>query len=169
MAITVGFWLNLALAIGFVLLASIIQLFLLKRLRPTPDAAPIPFREALQNIPPDLRRLLSAEIFLRWRDWFVRDFAVLYVVGVLAQSNQQAGLLLALSSLTALLTYIPVGKLVDRSPNPKPFIGLTFLCPLSHQPGAAAPSPASPGGAAHCGPWPGFHPERITGNRRTGP
>jgi MFS family permease len=126
-AMAVGFWLNLSLAFGFVVLACLIQFFLLKRMRPTNDAVPVPFREVLRNIPPDLRRLLSAEIFLRWGDWFVRDFAVLYVVGVLAQSNQKAGMLLALTSVTALLTYIPVGKMVDRAPNPKPFIGLTFF------------------------------------------
>ena len=126
-AMAVGFWLNLSLAFGFVVLACLIQFFLLKRMQPTNDAVPVPFREVLKNIPPDLRRLLSAEIFLRWGDWFVRDFAVLYVVGVLAQSNQKAGMLLALTSVTALLTYIPVGKMVDRTPNPKPFIGLTFF------------------------------------------
>lgn len=126
-AIAVGFWLNLSLAFGFVLFACLIQFFLLSRMRPTNDATAIPFRLVLRQIPPDLRRLLSAEIFLRWGDWFVRDFAVLYVVGVLAQSNQKAGLLLALTSFTALLTYIPMGKIVDRAPNPKPFIGLTFF------------------------------------------
>ncbi|HLA29355.1 MAG TPA: MFS transporter [Syntrophales bacterium] len=126
-AMAVGFWLNLSLAFGFVFLACIIQFFLLGRMRPTNDVTSVPFRQVLQKIPPDLRLLLSAEIFLRWGDWFVRDFAVLYVVGVLARSNQEAGFLLALTSLTALLTYIPVGKMVDRAPSPKPFIGLTFF------------------------------------------
>ena len=126
-AMAVGFWLNLSLAFGFVVFACIIQFFLLSRMRPTQDAAPIPIGEVLQRIPPDLRRLLSAEILLRWGDWFVRDFAVLYVVGVLARTNQEAGFLLALTSFTALLTYIPVGKMVDRAPSPKPFIGLTFF------------------------------------------
>lgn len=126
-AMAVGFWLNLSLAFGFVVVACIIQFFLLARMRPTNDAASVPFREVLQKIPPDLRLLLSAEIFLRWGDWFVRDFAVLYVVGVLARSNQEAGFLLALTSFTALITYIPVGKMVDRAPSPKPFIGLTFF------------------------------------------
>ena len=126
-AMAVGFWLNLSLAFGFVVFACIIQFFLLARMQPTNDAKSVPFREVLQKIPPDLRLLLSAEIFLRWGDWFVRDFAVLYVVGVLARSNQEAGFLLALTSFTALLTYIPVGKMVDRAPSPKPFIGLTFF------------------------------------------
>ena len=126
-AMAVGFWLNLSLAFGFVILACIIQFFLLARMRPTNDAVSVPFREVLRQIPPDLKLLLSAEIFLRWGDWFVRDFAILYVVGVLARSNQEAGFLLALTSFTALLTYIPVGKMVDRAQSPKPFIGLTFF------------------------------------------
>ncbi len=126
-AMAVGFWLNLSLAFGFVVVACLIQFFLLARMRPTGDAPSIPIRQVLARIPPDLRRLLSAEIFLRWGDWFVRDFAVLYVVGVLGRSNQEAGVLLALTSFTALLTYIPVGKLVDRAASPKPFITLTFF------------------------------------------
>ncbi|MDO8721431.1 MAG: MFS transporter [Syntrophales bacterium] len=126
-AMAVGFWLNLSLAFGFVVFACIIQFFLLARMRPTNDVASVPFREVMKKIPPDLRLLLSAEIFLRWGDWFVRDFAVLYVVGVLARSNQEAGFLLALTSFAALITYIPVGKMVDRAPSPKPFIGLTFF------------------------------------------
>ncbi|MHB9097767.1 MAG: MFS transporter [Syntrophales bacterium] len=126
-AMAVGFWLNLSMAFGFVVAACLIQFFLLARMRPTSDAVSIPIRQVLARIPPDLRRLLSAEIFLRWGDWFVRDFAVLYVVGVLGRSNQEAGALLALTSFTALLTYIPVGKMVDRAASPKPFITLTFF------------------------------------------
>ena len=126
-AMAVGFWLNLSLAFGFVVVACIIQFFLLARMRPTNDAPSIPIRQVLAGIPRDLKLLLSAEIFLRWGDWFVRDFAVLYVVGVLGRSNQEAGVLLALTSFTALLTYIPVGKMVDRAPSPKPFITLTFF------------------------------------------
>jgi MFS family permease len=126
-AMAVGFWLNLSLAFGFVVVACIVQFFLLRRMRPTNDPPSIPIRQVLARIPPDLRRLLSAEIVLRWGDWFVRDFAVLYVVGVLGRSNQEAGALLALTSFTALLTYIPVGKMVDRASSPKPFITLTFF------------------------------------------
>lgn len=126
-AMAVGFWLNLSLAFGFVVVACLIQFFLLARMRPMNDPASIPIRQVLARIPPDLRRLLSAEILLRWGDWFVRDFAILYVVGVLGRSNQEAGALLALTSFTALLTYIPVGKMVDRAASPKPFITLTFF------------------------------------------
>ena len=123
----VGYWLNLSLAFGLVILACLVQFFLLHRMKPKDHVKPVAVREVLRNIPPDLKRLLSAEILLRWGDWFVRDFAVLYVVGVLMRSNQEAGVLIALTSLTALLTYIPAGKIIDRAPSPKPYIGVTFF------------------------------------------
>ena len=123
----VGYWLNLSLAFGLVILACLVQFFLLNRMKPKDHVKPVAVREVLRNIPPDLKRLLSAEILLRWGDWFVRDFAVLYVVGVLMRSNQEAGVLIALTSLTALLTYIPAGKIIDRAPSPKPYIGVTFF------------------------------------------
>ena len=122
----IGYWLNLILAFGLVFITSLIQFRLLNKLKPTNDPAKIPFRQLLRDIPPDLRRLLTAEIILRWGDWFVRDFAVLYVVGVLLRSKAEAGILLAVTSLTALITYIPIGKLVDRAKSPRPFIGITF-------------------------------------------
>src|SRR6185503_10537110 len=79
--------------------------------------------------------LLSAEIFIRWGDWFVRDFAALYVMILMTThfgwseepTKATIGFLISLTSTTALLTYIPVAKWVDRSPSPKPFIGLTFF------------------------------------------
>ena len=123
----VGYWLNLSLAFGLVILACLIQFVLLRRMKPREQAPPMPAREVLKNIPPDLKRLLTAEIFLRWGDWFVRDFAVLYVVGVLLRSNHEAGILVAVTSLTALLTYIPAGKWIDNAPSPKPYIGMTFI------------------------------------------
>ena len=123
----VGYWLNLSLAFGLVILACLVQFFLLHRMKPKDHVKPVAVREVLRNITPDLKRLLSAEILLRWGDWFVRDFAVLYVVGVLMRSNQEAGVLIALTSLTALLTYIPAGKIIDRAPSPKPYIGVTFF------------------------------------------
>jgi hypothetical protein len=89
----------------------------------------------LRDMPLELRRLLQAEIFIRWGDWFARDFAVLYVVSILtrqwawseAGATEAAGWLMALMAATALVTYIPIAKWVDRSASPRPFIGVTFL------------------------------------------
>ncbi|MEZ5318091.1 MAG: MFS transporter [Vicinamibacterales bacterium] len=131
----IGYWFNLVLAIAFVGLSVVLQLLLTRRLRPKPEPRHVPFRTILRTMPPDLKRLLTAEIFIRWGDWFARDFAVLYVVTQLtttwgwsdARATETAGWLLALMATTALLTYVPIAKWVDRSPSPRPFIGTTFL------------------------------------------
>jgi hypothetical protein len=60
---------------------------------------------------------------------------VLYVATLLTRqwgwteraAARSSGYLLAIMAVTALATYVPVAKWVDRSPSPKPFIGLTFL------------------------------------------
>jgi predicted MFS family arabinose efflux permease len=121
------FKLNIALALGILGVSILTQIFLLSRMKPKPEPKHVPLKEVLRNMPPDLRMLLSAEILLRWGDWFVRDFAGVYVVFHLQQPSMRYGELAALTSFTALVTYIPVGKLVDRAASPKPYIGLTFL------------------------------------------
>ncbi len=131
----VGFWFNLSLAIGCMVLAVILQLALMKRMTPKPDPDPVPLREIMRTMPKGLKQLLGAEIFIRWGDWFARDFAVLYVVSLLVENwgwNEAAaiktsGFLLTIMAATALATYVPMAKWIDRSPSPKPFIGLTFL------------------------------------------
>jgi len=130
-----GYWMNLAVGFAFVGLAIVIQLALTRQMKPKADPARVPIREILRTMPPDLRRLLSAEIFIRWGDWFARDFAVLYVFTILTTrwgwTDKAAigagGTLMFLMALTALVTYIPMAKWIDRSSSPKPFIGLTFL------------------------------------------
>jgi len=131
----IGYWLNLTLAFGLVGLSVILQMTLMKRMRAKKDPAHVPFRTILKDMPRDLRLLLTAEIFIRWGDWFARDFAVLYVVALLTQqfgwsegaAAGTSGVLLAVMNFTALTTYVPIAKWVDRSPSPRPFIGTTFL------------------------------------------
>jgi len=131
----VGYWLNLSLAIGCLGLAVILQLALTRKMRPKAEPSAVPFLEIVRTMPADLRRLLSAEIFIRWGDWFARDFAVLYIVSLLVErwgwsertAIETSGLLLTIMATTALATYVPMAKWIDRSASPKPFIGLTFL------------------------------------------
>ncbi len=130
-----GYLANIALAFALLALAVLLQLLLSKRMRPKAVPAPVPFATILRGLSPELRMLLSAEIFIRWGDWFVRSFSALYVYSLLtgelgwttASAAASVGILIAITNLTALATYIPVGKWVDRSPSPRPFIGLTFL------------------------------------------
>jgi hypothetical protein len=130
-----GYWLNLTTALALVGLAVVLQLSLTNKMRPKREPAHVPLREIMRTMPPDLKRLLRAEIFIRWGDWFARDFGFLYVVAVLTMqygwaegaATQAVGTLGAVMGATALATYIPVAKLVDKSPSPRPFIGLTFF------------------------------------------
>ncbi len=130
-----GFWLNLGVAFGLVAAATLLQLVLLRRFEAKPAGSPVPWRQIIARIPPDLRQLLQAEILIRWGDWFARDFAVLYVVTRLVQDGgwedgaaaAAAGGLLSLMALTALATYIPMAKWIDRAASPRPFIAATFL------------------------------------------
>ncbi len=131
----VGYWLNLTLAFALVGLAVVLQLLLTRRLRARPAPVHVPFRTILDTMPRELKQLLTAEIFIRWGDWFARDFSVLYVVSLLTRdwgwtdqaATASAGWLLAIMGATALATYVPVAKWVDRSASPRPFIGTTFL------------------------------------------
>jgi hypothetical protein len=104
-------------------------------MRPTADPARVPIGEVMRQMPADLRLLLRAEILIRWGDWFARDFAVLYVVSILTmrwgwserEATAAAGWLLALMAATALATYVPMAKWIDRAASPRPFIAVTFL------------------------------------------
>ena len=130
-----GYWLNLVAAFSLVGLAVVLQLALTSRMRPKAEPVHVPIRQVLTTMPVDLKRLLRAEIFIRWGDWFARDFGVLYVATLLTAqygwtndaAGQASGWLLSLMATTALATYVPVAKLADRSTSPRPFIGVTFL------------------------------------------
>lgn len=123
-----GYWANLALAFGVLATSLAIQFYLTRKMKPkSPQTNALDLKYFLKVIPPDLRHLLQAEIMIRWGDWFIRDFASLYVVFHLGWPAQKWGVWPALTSFTALITYLPMGKWVDRAPSPKPFIGLTFL------------------------------------------
>jgi MFS family permease len=85
-----------------------------------------PATTILRAMHPTLRRLLLAEVFTRWCDWLVREFVVLYLVLVRGVPVEMAGTLFAVQNVTALLTYLPIGRLTQRV-GLQPFIGLTFV------------------------------------------
>ena len=122
-----GYWVNLWLAIGAIVFSVIAQALLLEKFKPKSDPDPVPLTQILREMPKDVKALLFAEVFCRWGDWFARDFAVLYVVAYLGRTPAEAGMLVAITSTTALITYIPVAKIIDQFDSPKPFIALTFF------------------------------------------
>jgi len=123
----IGFWLNLTIAFALVGMSVMLLASLSKNMKPKPPAVEVSVRDVLGNMPKEVKLLLTAEVFIRWSDWFVRDFAALYVVYKLGVDKASWGIFPAITSFVALITYIPMGKLVDRSSSPKPYIGLTFF------------------------------------------
>src|SRR5262249_50995343 len=69
---------------------------------------------------------LLAEVFTRWCDWLVRELVVVYVLVVLGTPYEVVGTLIAVQHLTALLTYLPVGRMT-RTVGLQPFVGVTFV------------------------------------------
>ena len=133
--VSIGYWANIVIAFVLLAMALVLQLFLTQRMRPKAEPPHVPLATLFRGMSPELRALLSAEVCVRWGEFFVRGFAGLYVyqlltaeLGWLAPSAAaMVGGLVAIGNVTALVTYIPVAKWVDRSPSPKPFIGLTFF------------------------------------------
>ena len=123
----IGYWMNLTIAFALVGISVILLASLSKSMKPKSLTAEVPVRDVIKNMPKDVKLLLTAEIFIRWSDWFVRDFAALYVVYSLGVDKAKWGFFPAITSFVALITYIPIGKLVDRSSSPRPYIGLTFF------------------------------------------
>ena len=98
-----------------------------------PPAGPGAWR-IVRRFHPTLHRLLLAEVLTRWCDWLVREFVVLYLLAVRGVGPSAIGLLFAVQHVTALLTYLPIGRMT-ATVGLQPFIGLTFvffaLLPLS--------------------------------------
>jgi predicted MFS family arabinose efflux permease len=116
-------WLVLA-ALGLGVVSLILQFLYMPHREPPP-----PGPSALvivQSFHPAVKSLLLAEVFTRWCDQLVREFIALYLIAVREVPIEQVGLLMAAQHLTALLTYLPVGRLT-RSAGLAPFVGLTFV------------------------------------------
>ena len=77
----------------------------------------------------DLRRLLVADILVRFCEQIPYAFVVIWAVGTAKEpgsiSSLQFGVLRTIEMATAILIYIPVAWLADRG-NKKPFVVMTF-------------------------------------------
>jgi len=74
----------------------------------------------------DLRNLLISDILVRFCEQIPYAFAVVYAMKIVGVSSVQFGLLTTIEMVTAMLVYIPVAYLADRS-GKKPFVAITFL------------------------------------------
>ena len=80
---------------------------------------------SLRAITPALRNLLVSDILIRFAEQIPYAFVVLWVVDVTNHTELQFGLLTTIEMATAMLVYLPVAWLADRSTK-KPFVLVTF-------------------------------------------
>lgn len=74
----------------------------------------------------NLRRLLVADILVRFCEQIPYAFVVIWAVNVIGISAFQFGILTGIEMVVAMLVYIPVAYLADRSTK-KPFVVMTFI------------------------------------------
>jgi MFS family permease len=79
-----------------------------------------------KQFPPELRRLLLADVLTRWCDWLVRELVVVYLAIERRLTDPQIAGLIALQHTVALMTYLPIGRMTQVV-GLQPFIGLTFV------------------------------------------
>ncbi len=77
-------------------------------------------------LPPQFRRLLTSDVFIRTSEGLTDVFLVLYATNVVGISAPQFGALIAVQMVTAILVYLPAASLADRFGR-KPFVVATFL------------------------------------------
>lgn len=73
-----------------------------------------------------LKRLLISDIIIRMCEGMSGVLTILYVINVQGVSAISYGTLIAIQMVTAILVYIPAGKIADRLGR-KPFVTITFI------------------------------------------
>lgn len=80
----------------------------------------------LHRMDGSLRRLLVADILIRFCEQIPYAFAVIWAINNVGISPFQFGILTAIEMVVAMLVYIPVAYLADRGTK-KPYIAITFV------------------------------------------
>lgn len=114
-------------AIVLAVVAMFFQQVMIEEKRKTAVIAPVsnPIYQ-LQAMSPNLRRLLVADILVRFCEQIPYAFVVLWAVNVIGITAFQFGVLTGIEMVTAMLIYIPVAYLADRSTK-KPYVVMTFV------------------------------------------
>jgi MFS family permease len=128
---------GIRVAFSAALLLAVVAAFLQTRLieaDPVDPGAPVAPRRPLadpgglwRRLPPSIKRLLLADILVRFCEQIPYAFVVLWCMQVIADpvTATAFGLLTTVEMVTALLVYVPVAWLADRS-HKKPFVLVTF-------------------------------------------
>jgi MFS family permease len=122
------------LAFTAALVLAAVGLFLQQRLiteKPAEKGKPLPAASLFKALPllsPSLKRLLLADILVRFCEQIPYAFVVIWCMQQVASpvSAVQFGLLTAVEMATAMLIYVPVAHFADQSAK-KPFVVATFV------------------------------------------
>jgi MFS family permease len=90
------------------------------------DQAPTNIRTVWRTLPDPLRWLLTSDILIRTCEGLVDVFVVLYVMNIVGISAPAYGVLVGVQAATAIVSYLPVARLADRSGR-KPYVTATFV------------------------------------------
>lgn len=125
---TNGIRLAFVAAIVLGLVSLIMQQVIIKeergeKKRSQAEASPL---RLAKHMSPSLRNLLFSDILIRFCEQIPYAFVVLWVIDNLGHSPVQFGVLTAIEMVVAMLVYVPVAFLADRSTK-KPFVVATFV------------------------------------------
>ena len=137
--VCIGLWgerdgVRLAFALLMAVVAAVLQQKLIEEDPPPSDENKgdvVPEKNPLKLfalMSPSLKRLLAADILVRFCEQIPYAFVVVWSMKVIAQpvTAVQFGVLTSVEMITAMLIYIPVAYLADRSTK-KPFVVITFV------------------------------------------
>jgi MFS family permease len=126
LGLAAGMRVGLAVTIVLALVAVVVVRRHYREAAPPPELEPLRFRDVWRTMDRRLRRLLVSDCLARLAEGIPSVFVVLYVVNVLRADLLQFGWLTSVQMTAAILPYIPVARLADRS-NRKPFVLATFV------------------------------------------
>ena len=90
------------------------------------DEVPTNVVAVWRSLPTPLRWLLTSDILIRTGEGLVEVFLVLYVINIVGIGAPAYGVLVGIQATTAIVSYIPVARLADRTGR-KPFVIATFV------------------------------------------
>jgi MFS family permease len=114
--------LGLTVALGAITLATVGRV----NIPVERDQVPTNIRTVWRSLPEPLRWLLTSDILVRTCEGLVDVFIVLYALNIIGISAPAYGVLIGVQAATAIVSYLPVARLADRTGR-KPFVIATFV------------------------------------------
>ena len=117
---------RLSFSIAFLL--GLVSVFFLQKFKEETKSVKksFPFKESIHFINRPLRHLLISDILIRFAEQIPYAFVVIWAVNHNGITELQFGYLTAIEMVVAMLLYIPIALLADRSTK-KPFVLITFI------------------------------------------